>query len=194
MKLYLSLALAAILIGGTVSAQHVNIGIKGGLNLYTINNSNGVKYDTKPDFNIGLLGHIHLAKDLAFQPEIVYSGQGAKFGSGTTETKVNLGYINVPLLIQYMFDNGFRLQAGPQVGFLVNAKSKTNNVSTDIKNDVKPVDFALGAGVGYVHPATGFGVDARYNFGLSNINEVSTVKSLNRGAQIGVFYLFNHKN
>ncbi len=194
MKRYLNLALSAILIGGTVSAQHVNIGIKGGLNLFTINNSSGPKYDTKPNFNLGLLGHIHLAKDLALQPELVYSGQGAKFGSGSTETKVNLGYINVPVLLQYMFDNGFRLQAGPQIGFLVNAKSKTNNVSTDIKNSIKPVDFAIGAGVGYVHPASGFGVDARYNFGLSDINENSPIKSMNRGAQLGVFYLFNHKN
>lgn len=194
MKLYLSLAVAAILIGGTVSAQHINVGIKGGLNLFTISNDNGPKYDAKPDFNVGLLGHIHLAKDLALQPEIVYSGQGAKFGSGSTETKVNLGYINVPLLVQYMFDNGFRLQAGPQIGFLVSAKSKTNNVSTDIKNSVKPVDFAIGAGVGYVHPPSGFGVDARYNFGLSDINENSPIKSMNRGAQLGVFYLFNHKN
>ena len=94
-----------------------------------------------------------------------------------------------------MFDNGFRLQAGPQVGFLISAKSETNGVKADIKNQLKKIDFAVSAGVGYVHPPSGFGVDLRYNLGLSNINDDNTDNKLtNRGVQFGVFYLFNHKN
>jgi Outer membrane protein beta-barrel domain len=193
MKPYYIFTMAAIMLALTATAQHVNIGIKAGLNIFTINNNNNAEYDSKAGLNLGLIGHIHLAKQLAFQPEIVYSGQGAKFTTAGVETKINLDYINIPLLLQYMFDNGFRIQAGPQIGFLVNAKSKTNGNSTDIKNNLKKVDFGLGAGVGYVHPPTGFGVDARYNLGLSNINDNSSVKSYNRGFQIGVFYLFKHQ-
>jgi hypothetical protein len=186
-------AIAAILMTTIVNAQHVNVGIKAGLNVYNINNDNNVEYDPKAGFHLGLLGHIHLAKQVALQPEITYSAQGAKFKTGNVETKINLGYINVPILLQYMFDNGFRLQAGPQVGFLVNAKSETGNTKVDIKNSLKSVDFGLGFGVGYVKPSTGFGVDLRYNIGVANINENSTVKSTNRGVQLGVFYLFGHK-
>ena len=91
-----------------------------------------------------------------------------------------------------MFNNGFRLEAGPQVGFLINAESETNNNTTDIGDNLNTVDFALGAGLGYV-ASSGFGVDARYNLGLSNINESGSVKSTNRGFQLGVFYLFHHK-
>ena len=193
MKYYFSVAIAAILMVGTASAQHVNLGIKGGLNLYNLHNDNGVKYDTKAGFNAGLLGHIHLAPQLALQPEIVYSAQGAKYTNAGIESKTQLGYINVPVLLQYMFDNGFRLEAGPQVGFLINAKSETGNVKTDIKDQLKKVDFGLGAGVSYVHSPSGFGVDARYNLGLSKINENGANKVSNRGAQIGVFYMFKHK-
>jgi Outer membrane protein beta-barrel domain len=193
MKPYYIFTMAAIMLALAATAQHVNIGIKVGLNIYTINNDNNAKYDPKAGLNLGLIGHIHLTKQLAFQPEIVYSGQGAKFTTAGVETKINLDYINLPLLFQYMFDNGFRIQAGPQIGFLVNAKSKTGSNATDIKNNLKTVDFGLGAGVGYVHPPTGFGVDARYNLGLSNINDNSTVKSYNRGFQVGVFYLFKHQ-
>lgn len=193
MKLYLKVALAAILMTATAKAQNINIGIKGGLNIYNIENSNGAKYDNQLGFNLGLIGHIHLAKKLALQPEVVYSAQGAKFTTVGIETKIQLGYINVPVLFQYMFDNGFRLEAGPQVGFLVNAKTKTPNLTVDIKNNIKKVDFGLGAGIGYVNPATNFGIDARYNLGLSDINENSSVKSTNRGFQVGVFYLFHHK-
>ena len=193
MKLYLNVAVAAILMTATAKAQNVNIGIKGGLNIYNINNNNGVKFDNLVGFNLGLIGHIHLAKQLALQPELVYSAQGAKHTTEGGETKIHLGYINVPILLQYMFDNGFRLEAGPQIGFLVNAKAKTPNSNVNIKNDIKKVDVGLGAGIGYVNPASNFGIDARYNLGLSNINENSSVKSTNRGFQVGIFYLFHHK-
>lgn len=193
MKFYFSSVIIAILITGSVSAQHVNVGIKGGLNVFNINNENGTKYDPKVGFHLGLLGHIHLAKQLALQPELVYSAQGAKFNIGNVETRYKLGYINVPVLFQYMFDNGFRLQAGPQVGFLVSAKAETNGNNTDIKNSFEKVDFALGVGAGYVNPKTGFGIDARYNLGLSNINNNTSVNSTNRGFQLGVFYLLGHK-
>jgi Outer membrane protein beta-barrel domain len=193
MKIKLTTAIIAILFALTAMAQSVNIGVKGGVNIYNINNDNNAKYDAKVGFNVGLLGHIHLAKQVALQPELVYSAQGAKYTSAGIDTKLNLGYLNVPLLIQYMFDNGFRLQAGPQIGFLLAAKAKTGDVEIDIKDNLKKVDFSIGAGIGYVHPASGFGVDARYNIGVTNINENTTSKSYNRGLQLGIFYLFNHK-
>ncbi len=193
MKVYLSLALAAVLMVSTANAQHVDIGIKGGLNLYNIKNEGNTAYDTKAGVNIGLLGHIHFTKQFALQPELVYSTEGGKYTVTGVDTKVNLAYINVPVLFQYMFENGFRLEAGPQVGFLTSAKSETNKTKTDIKDNIKPVDFSLGLGVSYLHPKSGFGVDARYNLGLSNINENSSTKSTNRGFQLGVFYLFDHK-
>lgn len=194
MKMILSVALATIFFSATVTAQNVNIGIKGGLNIANLNDDNGTQYDSKLGFNVGLLGHIHLAPQLALQPEITYSLQGAKYTVSNVETNINLGYINIPLNVQYMFDNGFRLQAGPQIGFLMNAKAETNNVKTDIKDNLKTVDFGVTAGLGYVHPASGFGVDARYNLGLSDISESNASKLTNRGFQVGVFYLFQHKN
>ena len=190
--------MTAILITGIASAQHgntpaghVNIGIKGGVNLYNVHNDNNTKYDPRTGYHFGLLGHIHFNNQFAIQPEIVYSAQGAKI---EMDTKYNLDYINVPVLFQYMFDNGFRLQAGPQVGFLISAKSKNNNNTTDNKDNLKPIDFGVSIGASYVFPPTGFGIDARYNLGLSNINKNSAVNSTNRGLQLGMFYIFGHNS
>jgi hypothetical protein len=194
MKHYLTALIAAILIVGSASAQNVNVGIKGGVNLYNIHNDNGAKFDTKAGFNLGFLGHIHVADQFALQPEIVYSTQGAKYTVANVDTKINLSYVNVPVLFQYMFDNGFRLQAGPQFGFMVNAESQTKNNDNDIKDSFKSADLGVALGMSYVHPNTGFGIDGRYNMGLSNINESNAVKSTNRGFQFGVFYLFKHKS
>jgi Outer membrane protein beta-barrel domain len=192
---FLIVLITAVLISCVASAQHgnspkghVNLGIKGGINLYNVYNDDNTNYEQITGYYFGLLGHIHLSSQWAVQPELVYSRQGAKNGG----TNYNLDYINVPVLLQYMFDNGFRLQAGPQLGLLVSAKSEINNESTDVKDNFKPFELAFGLGASYVHPPTGFGVDARYNFGLNNINDSGTVNSYNRGLQVGVFYLFRH--
>jgi hypothetical protein len=198
MKRFLITTSAALLIAGTINAQHSSqhstIGIKGGLNVYNVNYENNSDSKSRVGFHAGLLGHLHLAPQLALQPEVVYSQQGAKSEFQGVETKLNLGYVNVPILVQYMFDNGFRLQAGPQIGFLLGAKTEIGNTEIDIKDQLKPIDFGIGAGIGYVDPSSGFGVDARYNLGLSNINDdANAQKAYNRGFQLGVFYLFKHK-
>jgi len=194
MKSILTVAIAAFLISGTLSAQHVNIGIKGGLNLYNVHTEDQDAGDIKPGFNLGLLGHIHLAKQWAFQPEVVFSVQGTKSSIGELDSKLNLNYVNVPLLIQYMFDNGFRIEAGPQIGFLASAKAKVGNEdAVDVKDNFKSVEFGVGAGLSYVHPPSGVGVDVRYNLGLTNITEDDDFVSTNQGFQIGLFYLFAHQ-
>ena len=187
MKFNLLTVLLACMIIGTASAQSVNIGIKGGLNIYTLSGDNDASNDYKPSFHIGLLGHIHMSKNFALQPELVFSAQGTKYDD---DKNYDLNYINVPLLFQYMFDNGFRLQAGPQVGFLVSAEAD----GTDVKDNLKGTDFGIGIGASYINPASNFGFDVRYNHGLSNINENDNIDSYNRGFQLGVFYLFKHKS
>lgn len=191
MKILLSLFLAAILMTGTANAQKVSFGIKGGVNIYNIHNSNTIDYNPVVGFHAGALAHIHLDKRFALQPEIFYSTSGANYKNGPFDTRYNLGYISVPVLLQYMFNNGLRLQAGPQLGFLVSAKSKTGDIKQDFKNDLNTVDFSLSTGASYLVPNTGFGFDARFNLGLSDINKEGTVRSYNRGLQLGVFYLFH---
>jgi hypothetical protein len=188
MKFNLIIIIAIIMFAGAASAQPVNIGVKGGLNLYTVNsNSTEPSYNNKPSFHLGLLGHVHMSDQFALQPEIVFSRQGARYDN---DLDLDLDYLNVPLLFQYMFDNGFRLQAGPQIGVLVGAKAN----GADVKDEYKGGDFGLALGAGYVNTASGFGVDARYNAGLSDISQNGAISSYNRGFQLGVFYMFKHRS
>lgn len=195
MKIYLSIVCFSLFLITSTHAQHVNLGIKGGLNLYSIHSDNNAETKIKPGFNLGLLGHIHIKNKFALQPEIVFSSQGYKYKLITGDhEKVSLNYINIPVLFQYMFNNGFRIQAGPQLGILVGARSKNNNNSIKTKDNFKNMDIGIAAGVSYVHPPSGFGVDARYNLGITNINKYGNVNSFNRGLQLGIFYLINHRN
>jgi hypothetical protein len=189
MKIVLAVVIMALF---TISANaQANFGAKAGLNLYKISADEGDNSDMKAGFHIGMLAHIHMSDNFALQPELVYSSQGAKTEVDGDKVNFNLNYVNVPLLFQYMFDNGFRLEAGPQIGFLASAKYKNDGNSVDIKEGFNSIEFGVPLGVGYISPS-GFGVDARYNIGLSNINETDNVKAHNRGFQLGVFYQFNH--
>lgn len=185
MKKIISTVFTFLLFVGVTNAQHANIGVKGGLNAYDITNGNLFENDLKVGLHMGLMGHIHLSGPIAIQPELVFSMQGSK--------NTSLNYVNIPLLFQYMYDNGFRLQVGPQLGVLVSAKSEINNVQMDVKGDYESIELGLGVGMSYVNPATNFGVDLRYNHGLTNISKNDNATIFNRGFQVGVFYLFNHE-
>jgi hypothetical protein len=184
--------MAALFLMINAKSQGVHFGVKGGLNASSLNSSPSNKdMQTKIGFNAGVLAHIHTGNQFwAFQPELYYSAEGAK-SKANNDNKLDLGYLNLPVLIQYMFDNGFRLEAGPQVGFLMNAKNKVGSTSTDVKDDLNGAVFSIPAGVGYL-TSTGLGFDARYNFGISNIYKQSASKVHSNVFQFDVFYQFSH--
>jgi hypothetical protein len=194
MKTSLLIILALIITTIEVKAQHANIGIKGGLNAYTINGNNSTGNDYKLGYHVGLLAHFHMSPQFALQPEIVYSVQGISYKVGANNVDLNLNYVNIPLLFQYMFDNGFRLEAGPQLGILASAKTESGGTTTDVENNFKSTDISLAMGLSYVKPSTGFGFDLRYNHGLTNINDSNAFDNFNRGFQFGLFYLFQHRS
>ena len=188
----ISLFLCTLSLGLTIFAQNSSIGLKAGVNIANLDNS-GVDMGSKVGFNGGLLAHVHLAPNLALQPEVVYSGQGAKYTVAGVEHSLNLNYINIPLQLQYMFANGFRLQTGPQVGFLASVKDKESGNETNFftSEDFKTVDFSWSAGLSYLG-ASGLGIDGRYNFGITNINNAGSNTIKNNVFQVGLFYMLNN--
>lgn len=172
-------------------------GLKGGLNVSTLSYSNNADADWRTGFNLGGLAHIHVTPAFSLQPEVYYSSQGAKianpFGSG--EMNLNLSYINVPVLLQYNFANGFRLQGGPQIGFLTGVSDKVNDAELNRLNssNFKSVDVSLPLGLSYLG-YSGLGVDTRFNIGLTNINKADNPTIKNNVFQVGAFYLFDHKH
>jgi hypothetical protein len=172
-----------------VNAQDPKYGLKAGINFATLTNTGG---ELKVGFNGGALAHIHLTPSFSLQPEVMYLTQGTKFSS-SGDDKLLLNYINIPLLLQYNFDNGFRLQGGPQLGFLIEAKRKIGNVEFDRNAEYKSIDFSVPLGVSYLG-YSGFGADARYNLGVTNVSEASNANQRNNVIQLGLFYLFDHKH
>lgn len=173
----------------TAYSQRTSFGIKAGINSSSVEIDNGSDYDSKIGFHAGGLAHIHISDHFAVQPEVLFSMQGGESG----DAKLKLNYLNVPVLAQYMFGEGFRLQTGPQIGFLLGAESKVGDVEVDVEDVFNSIDFSWSFGAGYLFPQ-GIGLDLRYNLGLSNISDDNNFEAKNRVLQFGLFYQFKRNN
>ena len=207
MKNILLISIIAFFVYTNVTAQKIKYGSKIGVNIANISGDETDDLSTRTSLHAGAIAEIIISDEFSFQPELLYSSQGAK--SDRSEilddatfrySYVKLEYINVPLMAKFYVVEGLSLQAGPQVGFLITADrefEKTVNGETetgaeDIIDKIKGIDFGLNFGLGY-QLASGIFLDARYNLGLSYINDfegADELKNQNQVIQVSVGYLF----
>jgi len=199
-KLFLFIAVGLFVINTNAqdkptSDEGVKFGVKAGVNFATITGDDTEDVKSKTGFHIGGVVEIPISDAFSVQPELLYSSQGAKEDSDFGEGKLNLDYINVPIMAKYYVSEGFSLEAGPQVGFLINSKLEFEGESEDIKDETTGIDFGLNFGVGY-KMETGLNFGVRYNLGLSNIWDFSDFDGLdefnnkNGVFQISIGYMF----
>jgi hypothetical protein len=153
----------------------VSLGLKAGASLTNLTGANAKNLDNLFGFHAGVFANINLTSLFAFQPELIYSQKGYK-SPGVSDQNLRLHYIDVPLAF-HVNTGGLFFEAGPQVGFLVAAKSNAGNVSVDVKNRYNTVDFGYLFGLGY-QLKHGLGVGLRYNGGFTNIGQSTTVGSV----------------
>lgn len=191
-------AFVVLLLVGLFAAAQTDpkFGVKAGLNLSTLNYENNTNTDWRTGFHLGFLSHIHISPAFSLQPEVYYSSQGTKQPYLNNQTmNLDLRYINIPILAQYNFHNGLRLQGGPQVGFLVGVSDKVDGTVQRVysTSDFNTVDISLPVGLSYLG-YSGWGIDARYNIGLTNVSVLASSKAKNSVFQIGAFYLLDHSH
>lgn len=190
MKPLLLMLPVCLFTGYAAHTQQLNIGIKAGMSLYTIHSSTQDAYTYTTRFYSGFTAELHIAKRWALLPEWIYSMQGASYKNQNLQTQLYLDYMQVPVLLQYSVSTNLDVQAGPYAGWLVDGRSETGNVKTDIKHLLRKMDMGVSGGVSYHSRKTGLGADARFNFGVTDINTNNTVAWRNMGFQAGLFYRF----
>lgn len=172
-KYVLSLAL---LIAVSISAKaQFSLGIKGGVNLSSINTDN-LNKSTLTGYQAGVFARI--GSGLYIQPEVYLGSSGGKFDSNNDGTdynaQVRFTTLNVPLLLGESFgpkNLNFRIMAGPVYSYVLNTdKSFSDNFESAYADfghyNNSTLGYQVGAGVD-VGAAT---VDLRYEGGLSKLN------------------------
>jgi hypothetical protein len=198
-KIFLAITIVAVSVV-SAQAQTTSFGLKGGITAANIKESVGslnISLDSKIGFYAGAFADISVSDNIGIQPELFYSllGAKAKATGGEGGGKLDLGYISLPVLVKYK-NQGFSVFLGPQISYLLSAKSSDDGSSSseDIKDELKSTEIAGVIGAGYTL-TNGFGFDARYQLGLSNISKNSdddvdaTIK--NNAFLVGVHYFFN---
>lgn len=187
------------LVGMGGAFAQVNYGVKAGVNFANLNLSEDVE-GTDPSmltgFQAGIFVNTEVAENFSIQPELFYSAVGSKLmEEGDASLKQKLSYLSLPVLAQYQFFDGFRVELGPQVGLLMSAKSVLDGTSEDFEEDVKDesedIDFGLTGGFSYQLPV-GLGFYARYYTGLSNVMSADEVDVdvKNNNISVGLTYTF----
>lgn len=142
-------------------------------NYSTVVGDQADSFESKIGFAGGLGFQFGLCENWNLQPELMYSSQGADYSDSDFTGTYSLNYLNVPIMAQFEVGDGFHLEAGPQIGFLLSAKdeyslSDGGSMEEDIKEFVKSTDFGLNLGAGYTF-SNGISLRARYNLGLTDV-------------------------
>jgi hypothetical protein len=168
------------------NAQGFHLGAKAGANLGKIQGSS-FKDEFDLGYQLGGFAEIDFTKGFGIQPEVLFSQTNTTVTdeplSGLKEgEKINLNYLNVPILLRLNASKLLTFHVGPQFSIL------TNNHKTTAGNVVdafKGGDFAMVVGaqanLGMLR------VYGRYNIGLSNVNDITDQeKWKNQQIQFGV--------
>lgn len=179
-KILLTVVAAVVCVSGAFA--QLSMGPKVGLNVSSVT-GDGTKY--RAGVNVGIFGNYRINRLFAIQPEFLYSMQGAAFDdvtilSQTLKSNYTSHYIDIPVLLKVYPWRGLNVQVGPQFGFCVDDeyKLKVNDEEISSKDleqygydtKARTFDFAIALGLGYEFDF-GMTIDARYNFGLTNIYE-----------------------
>ena len=109
------------------------------------------------------------------------STQGAKIDSVSGSYDWRLTYINVPVMAQYRFASGFYIEAGPQVGFMIDEEIENET----LKDFAKGLDLSIAGGLGF-RGKKGLGIGGRYTVGLSKVGDFEPANGIDPDFKNGV--------
>lgn len=172
-----------------------SFGVKGGLNLASLKGEGVDNLNIRSSVHITGLVEIELSDRFSVQPEIVFSSQGAEESDIDYKATWYLNYINIPLITKYYINDQLSIEAGPQIGFLMNAKldwSDDDESGLDeLEEFISSIDFGIDFGLGY-KLESGLIFGGRYNMGMINVleSDMTEGKLTNGVLQMSIGYLF----
>lgn len=157
--------------------SNVSFGIKAGANYskftpdFQVGGADYVEYERKPGFYLGGFLKIEISEDLEFQPELLFALQGTRLlikgiemrdpDEGSTiydfESIINEFTLAVPLVFRYSFTGSFFVDAGPQLGYIIDRNEKIKDDPFEqsggpeeaMEYDYDNFDLGLTVGAGY---------------------------------------------
>ncbi len=219
MKKWKVAVMALAMTGATASTTmaQLSIGPKGGATLNTVsgNAPAGTEKGMTFGYLFGAAVNYGFNKTFSLQPEVVFIQKGGKTSSTVTDdfAQMSANYLEVPILAKAQFGGekfkGF-VVLGPYAGYWAGGKNKAtvlgteSNESIDFDNDLDDdgykhnrIDLGINGGIGmqYALWKGNIFLDARYGFGLFDMNKYKTEPNgyktqANRSVEVSLGYMF----
>lgn len=177
----------------SVQAQEITFGVKAGPQLSGFLGNISESKSIVTAFG-GVYANIELSEKIFLQPELLYSFQGAKSsmkvgGLGLDDyadldERIDLSYINIPIMFQYAVTKNARLEIGPQLGIRLKAEGEGEitvisgfdegviKEIIDLKENTEAIDLGLNVGGVYMLD-NGLNFTLRYSLGLRTIGKTN---------------------
>ncbi|MEK6481999.1 porin family protein [Catalinimonas sp. 4WD22] len=157
--------------------KNMNFGIRAGLNFSSLNDNEVLNSDPQTGLHLGFFGRYQFSRRLSAKAELIYSMQGARDDDFSIfeEYSVNLNYLRLPILAEFMVTNNLRIEIGPYVAVLLSSRQSFSDLQAEGGNELimtdkaetNYVDAGMGIGASYEFPS-GFGLGARYTQGFAD--------------------------
>jgi hypothetical protein len=187
------LLLVLLLFAATTSFAQTRFGIIAGLNLANITGSDaGDDNAMKMGVHGGVIVDLGISDNFIIEPGVLFSMKGSQ-SSEDSEFKINLNYIEIPILAKYKLESGLNFFLGPYIGILMSATAEPGGV--DIKEAFETTDIGLKLGLGY-ELESGLGFAAHYSMGFTSISKeiLGETPSVNNTViGISIMYMFGGK-
>ncbi len=192
MKTKFSFFLILSILIAQVSMAQIHLGIKGGVNITKVQGKS-FRDEFNYGYHLGGFAEIGLGKKWAIQPEVLFNQYQTRVDSSfktvyqnavnfSNYQNVKLNYLSVPLMLNYKVGSLLTLQAGPQIGILID---QSKNLLQNGKEAFKTGEFSMAGGA--VINISKLRFSGRYVVGLNNISDINDQnKWKNQGFQLSL--------
>ena len=141
-----------------------------GMNVASLTNCDGC--DPRIGLAAGVEAEYQATDIFSVSAGLIYSMQGNKAKEDGVTLTTKLDYINIPILANVYVTKGLAVKLGVQPAFNVSDKQKLSGGKASVEaEDVVAESFDFSIPVGLSYEFNNVVIDARYNFGVTNVAE-----------------------
>ena len=175
----------------TANAQKSFVALRAGVNIanVTITNDGDIaESNSLTSFQVGLIGNLHFAPFLSFQPGLIFTGKGSKTQSGNTtdanyyRATSNPYYIEIPANLVFKSPGPIKFfaGAGPYIAIGVAGKNKVDGKFLGaVFHSEKTIEWSNDdpSTLNY-EEGSGYGIMKRFDYGLNGTAGIEMKKTL----------------
>ena len=170
MKKVFIIGLCVIAMFSQANAQ-TKFSVQGGLNLMQMKASAmglSIEFDSDAALNLGVIADFKGTDNFNLRSGLLYNGNSSSLTFDGEKTKITVNYLSLPLLGRVKVSEGLYAIAGPQINFLLSAKSRYDGETSDDKESINSSSFSGLFGAEY-QLSDKFRLGINYTAGLSNL-------------------------